>query len=198
MKAHISAWLLAMILIEFVLMPVEPIMVIQCRQIPQSAQLVLQAASWVVMEPILKILYIWAGKSLLTRPAPVFAQLLPIRLEIPLTNKVYIGTSYGAAILPGLRVNDSSLVYLRFGYSCANIEAQESARVAGLTANSDSNNWQRGYAYGLGIETAIYKAFSLRTEYTHTEYNTFSSSFDTAYNSPYDNQFMLALIYHWG
>lgn len=110
-------------------------------------------------------------------------------------DKVSAGTSFGAALLPGLKVNASSLFYLRLGYTCANLEGQENLTVGGSSSNTDSNHWQSGFAYGLGVETAIYQKFSLRGEYTHTYYNSFNSAFNTVYR-PWNNQFMVGLIYH--
>jgi opacity protein-like surface antigen len=110
-------------------------------------------------------------------------------------NKFSVGTSFGFGVLPGIKVNESSLFYLHLGFSCTNMEGQENIRVGTLQNNDDSNHWQTGFSYGLGLETAIYQDFSLRGQYTYTSYNSFNSPFDTVY-SPSNNQFMLALIYH--
>jgi len=111
-------------------------------------------------------------------------------------SQISAGTSFGGALLPGIKINDSSLFYLRLGSTWANVENKESASSGGNSATVDTKTWTHGIAYGLGLETAIYKALSLRTEFTHTDYNNSSySSFGTFF-SPADNQVMVGLIYH--
>ncbi len=106
------------------------------------------------------------------------------------------GTSFGLGLLPGLKVNDSSLFYLRLGCVWANFEDRENFATAGLGTSTNPSSWQMGFVYGLGIETAIYQNFSLRAEYTRSDFSDSSHTpFGTVY-SPYDNQFMLGLIYH--
>jgi len=111
-------------------------------------------------------------------------------------NKINGGTSLGFAVLPGIKLSDSSLFYLRFGVTWANIKGQENINVAGVSTSTSKNSWDDGFAYGLGLETALCYGFSLRSEYSHTNYNNFTSNtFDTTY-SPSDDQFMMGLIYH--
>lgn len=111
-------------------------------------------------------------------------------------SKLSVGTSFGLGLLPGLKLNDSSLFYLRLGGVWANFKNQESAFADGLSSSTSDTSWIPGLVYGLGLETAICNNFSLRTEYTHTDYNKSGyTPFGTRY-SPYNNQFMLGLIYH--
>lgn len=115
--------------------------------------------------------------------------------------KTGAGTSYGISLLPGLKLNDSTLGYIRLGYNRADIQGTETLTAGGVSTNSGSNwNWEGGFNYGLGIESAIAQNISLRTEFTHTSYGSFSSSLVGASGSsfnPSDNQFMLGLIYHF-
>jgi outer membrane immunogenic protein len=119
--------------------------------------------------------------------------------------KVSTGMSWGISVLPGIKVNDSTLTYIRLGYNQAKLKGQSAfgvsqTTVAGVTtstvSNQSKNQWQGGFNYGLGIETAVYPNVSVRSEYSHTGYNSFSDANGTSY-SPSDNQMMVSLIYHF-
>jgi outer membrane immunogenic protein len=121
-------------------------------------------------------------------------------------NKVSTGMSWGISVLPGIKVNDSTLTYIRLGYNQAKIRGQSAfgfsstTNATGVatvsTVNANKNQWQGGFNYGLGIETAVYPNVSVRSEYSHTGYNSFSDANGTSY-SPSDNQMMVSLIYHF-
>lgn len=120
------------------------------------------------------------------------------------SGKVSVNGSYGISVLPGIKMNDATLGYIRLGYNRANIKTSGSATItapaAGVPAGtsvggSNNNNWRGGFNYGLGMETAFYENWSARAEYTRTNYQSFSSSITSV--TPYDNQFMLGLIYHF-
>lgn len=121
-----------------------------------------------------------------------------------LYTKTSVGTSWGVSLLPGLKLNDASLLYVRLGYNQARIKGQASATFNGVALGSVSKtSWRGGFNYGLGLESTFYPQWSVRTEYTHTNYSSFSNSVTVAggkassnYN-PSDNQFMLGLIYHF-
>lgn len=104
-----------------------------------------------------------------------------------------IRSSYGGAILPGVRVNENSLIYARVGYNRTFFKATESGDEG---PNLNTSTWLGGINYGLGMETAIYDNFSVRGEYTYTSFNSFSSAIATRF-SPSDSQFVLGLIYHF-
>lgn len=112
------------------------------------------------------------------------------------STSVNVRTSYGLALLPGVMVNDSSLLYLRLGYNWANIKGNETFTVGATSTSASKSSTRGGYNVGLGIETAVYQNFSVRGEYSYSSYNSFTSALGTKY-SPYDNQFMLGLIYHF-
>ncbi|MDR3477163.1 MAG: outer membrane beta-barrel protein [Gammaproteobacteria bacterium] len=111
--------------------------------------------------------------------------------------KFTVGTSWGIGLLPGIKVNDSTLVYIRLGYNQARLKGRQNYTLAGVTAGTSKNNWQGGFNYGLGMETAIYPNLSLRTEYSHTNYNSFNNNLSGTKFNPADNQYMLGLIYHF-
>lgn len=106
---------------------------------------------------------------------------------------VSIRTSLGVSLLPGIKVTDTSLIYARVGYDRTRFKVNESGTLLG----SDSRReWANGIDLGLGIETAIYRNFSLRGEYTYTSDSEFDTPFETSY-SPSNNEFSIGLVYHF-
>lgn len=122
-----------------------------------------------------------------------------------LYTKASVGTSWGVSLLPGVKLNDASLLYVRLGYNQARIKGQASATFNGVAIGSTSQtNWRGGFNYGLGIESAFNPNWSVRTEYTHTNYGSFSNNVSlpgggtaSGNYSPSDNQFMVGLNYHF-
>jgi len=110
-----------------------------------------------------------------------------------LTTKFSANTSYGIRLLPGIKLNNSALLYIPLGYMSASLKG--TANSFGGIISSSKSQYSGGFVYGVGIETAIYENFSLRGEYTHTNNNSFSSN--GVKWSPSDNQFMLGLLYHF-
>jgi len=109
--------------------------------------------------------------------------------------KINVNGSYGLALLPGVKLNDTTLGYLRVGYSWASIKYQDSMTGAGSASKTNTSG---GWAYGLGMETLLSGNWSLRTEYTYTNYNSYNTALGSGTNvDPSDNQFMLGLIYHF-
>jgi outer membrane immunogenic protein len=112
--------------------------------------------------------------------------------------RVSVGASWGVSVLPGLKLNDSTLGYIRLGYEEAKIRGQQSFTTTvagGATVAGNKNNWQSGFEYGVGIETAVYQNVSVRGEFDHTSYSSFSSNVSSF--NPSDNQYNLGLIYHF-
>jgi outer membrane immunogenic protein len=104
-----------------------------------------------------------------------------------------VNSSYGLALLPGVSINDTTLGYLRLGYNWANLKLKETVTGSNGVSKSNTSN---GFNLGLGIETLIVDNWSVRTEYSHTYYNSFNTSYGTSVN-PSDNQFMLGVLYHF-
>ncbi|MDR3491697.1 MAG: outer membrane beta-barrel protein [Gammaproteobacteria bacterium] len=113
-----------------------------------------------------------------------------------------VNGSWGVSVLPGLKVNDSTLAYIRLGYNQANFSGKSYSTlttpgVAPINNSSSGNSgWEGGFNFGLGMETAIYQNVSVRGEFTHTNYSSFTNNYRTTF-SPADNQYMLGLIYHF-
>lgn len=111
------------------------------------------------------------------------------------TNKFTTNGSYGIALLPGVKLNDTSLGYVRLGWNWANLKGADTFAVDQASASTSNSNTSNGFNFGLGIETLLMTNWSVRTEFNHTWYNSFSTQ-ATTYN-PSDNQFMLGLLYHF-
>lgn len=133
--------------------------------------------------------------------------------ELPASwqTNIHVNSRYGLSLLPGFKVNDSSLVYLRFGYSRLSLRTAEIENFPLRGSGSmGRTNWVNGIDYGVGIETLLYTNWSLRGEYTHTEYQSITAPgvvLNTGGGTrvplaglvyfPSDNQFMLGLSYHF-
>ena len=111
------------------------------------------------------------------------------------TNKFTANSSYGLGLLPGIKMTDSTLTYIRLGWNWANLKTQET--LTGSASGSKSNT-SNGFVFGVGMETLIVDNWSLRGEFDHTWYGSYTTgaTYGTSVN-PSDNQYMLALIYHF-
>lgn len=130
------------------------------------------------------------------------------------SSKIEGGTGFGIAFLPGIKLNCTTLAYLRLGYNWERLEAKQSFTDLDESTSGSVNttNTVHGFSYGVGMESLISCNWSLRAEYTHTNYSTFNSGLETpivatlqgstdtlsSKYDPSDNQFMLSLIYHIG
>jgi len=108
-------------------------------------------------------------------------------------------TTYGISIIPGVKVNDSSLLYVRAGYVRTNSKASISGAAGtpdSIIRFDDSNSrWTNGGMYGVGVETAVAPNVSVKAEYTYTSYNNVNTNFGRF--SPSNNEFVLGLLYHF-
>jgi outer membrane immunogenic protein len=114
------------------------------------------------------------------------------------TGSYYTNTSvkgtYGIDVIPGVKINNNTLLYLKGGYIRTKIRINETSTIGGL--NSTNNNWQGGWNYGVGAESSLYDNWSVRTEYTHANINAYTISASQTRVTPSDNQVMLGIIYH--
>lgn len=108
-----------------------------------------------------------------------------------------MNSSYGLAVLPGLKLTDSTLTYIRLGYTWANFKYNETGTTVGSASNSSTEG---GFTYGVGMETLITGNWSLRGEYTYTNYDNFNTSMSatsaTSIN-PSASLYTLGVIYHF-
>lgn len=112
--------------------------------------------------------------------------------------KINAHWSWGISLLPGLKLNDSALAYLRVGFSDVGFASNDTFSSQGATLNGSASPSQFTLLqYGIGLEVAFYQNFSVRGEYNHINYGSFNDSNTTTKFSPSDNQFMAGLVYHF-
>lgn len=116
--------------------------------------------------------------------------------DISYNAKFFVSWGYGANLLPGVKLSDSALVFLRLGFQVARLRGQENLTDNGIMVVSNTSSWSGGFSYGLGFEEAMGENLSLRGEYAHTDFRSFTATSGTEY-SPSNNQFLLSLIYHF-
>lgn len=118
--------------------------------------------------------------------------------------------SWGLALIPGLKINQTTLAYLRGGYVWSNVHGNghvhfntptlvNGVLVTDLRSSGNSN--VSGWQIGVGAETLLVDNWSLRTDYTYIDYNSSSSNHGVHrivrdFN-PRDNIFSLAIVYHF-
>lgn len=131
---------------------------------------------------------------------------------LKIRSRVNANWGWGISVLPGMKLADTLLAYVRLGYSWVNLEGKANGNIDGFPIFSRSNNnTGGGFNYGVGMESLVYENWSLRGDFNHTDYTSFNSgrrnsgvffassssvaagrgSFD-----PSDNQFVLSVIYH--
>lgn len=108
-------------------------------------------------------------------------------------SKFEANANYGLSLLPGVKVNDTTLAYLRLGWNWANLKGVESFTGIGSFSKSNTSN---GFQWGLGLETLLMANWSVRGEYNHTSFTSFTSNSGTTFN-PSDNQVLVGLSYHF-
>lgn len=115
---------------------------------------------------------------------------------------VKVKSQYGISLLPGYKINNNSLLYLRVGYNWAKVDfdADASDDDGDDLFGSDDNETVHGWGYGVGIETLLMDNLSVRAEYTYTKYNDPDNDDEddghVDFDHLSDNQFMMSLIYH--
>lgn len=115
----------------------------------------------------------------------------------------------GIAVLPGVKINDKTLVYARAGYvdGIFNVNGEGRALLAtGVVTSFNNNHDLNGFQTGLGINTALSRNFSLRGEWVVNIYQSFTDPVintrdlvegSLIFNHPVTSQFNLGLIYHF-
>lgn len=108
--------------------------------------------------------------------------------------KAVVQDSYGASLIPGVKLSDNTLLYLKGGYTRLDMRNYETSVALGV--NNAQSGGANGIHWGLGLQTNLYKNWSLRGEYTHLNAQNFKTSVGTTV-TPSDNQFMLGFIFHF-
>lgn len=115
--------------------------------------------------------------------------------------KFSVQQSYGVAVLPGVKFTPATLGYIHLGYNWAHFKVTETLSGTTNNYNASSSNTSNGFAYGVGVETLVPQIsdkVSVRADYTHTSYSSFTPAGGELKFSPSDNQFMVGVIYHIG
>lgn len=109
--------------------------------------------------------------------------------------KVEVKGNYGLSIIPGYKINDTTLGYLRLGWNWARVKGTATYSDSAVPANNftygGGTSTNNGFAWGLGMETKLVDNWSVRTEYNHTYFNS-RNSFDGS-----DNQYSVGILYHF-
>lgn len=123
-------------------------------------------------------------------------------------DKLTVGNNYGISIMPGIGINDHSLLYVRLGYKWSNFKYSATTATADAIPVTSSVNTSKilgGFNAGVGMEMYVYDRWSVRGEYTYTNYNSMNVSFANANDatepysakvSPSDSQYSLGVTYH--
>jgi outer membrane autotransporter protein len=113
------------------------------------------------------------------------------------SRKLEVKETWGLALLPGMKLNDTTLGYFRLGYDWTKFDFNTSATdgATATTVSGSNNSREGGWDFGLGLETLVYQNWSVRTEYNHVWYGSFNAG--GASIDPSDNQFMLGVLYHF-
>lgn len=98
--------------------------------------------------------------------------------------KVQARGTYGIALLPGIKINDSTLLYARLGYIRTSFKGSATINVAPITVVGDpaasfpgvnvsgsNSKWRNAFQYGIGLESYVAENVSIRGEFDHSSYN---------------------------
>ncbi|CAM6002492.1 unnamed protein product [Sphagnum balticum] len=140
--------------------------------------------------------YLYAGMEIFTNFSGINANYLESSPNGAYKFNLISKSNFGVSFLPGIKLTESSLLYLRLGYSWANMRVQENVSIPSAPVYTSSSNSSNGFAYGLGFETLAAENWSLRADYTYSNYSSFYSNMGSSFNLG-DSRFMLGAIYHF-
>lgn len=117
---------------------------------------------------------------------------------IVIDTDVIVNGSYGVNLLPGIKLNPASLLYLKIGYNWSLVSIEETIRdnTGDPSVEMNESNTGHGFSYGIGLESAVDDHFSVRAELNHSSYDSFTTELGTKINAS-DNQVLLGLVYHF-
>ena len=124
-------------------------------------------------------------------------------------SKITMRGEFGLGFLPGLKINEETLAYLRLGYNWTDLQYKLLVQnTTPKSARGIKSSILGGVNFGIGIESSVYENVSVRAEFSHTNYQTFYANipivgvqeignYYQTHIDPSDNQFMAAVIYHF-
>lgn len=120
-----------------------------------------------------------------------------------ISDSLSIKNNFGVSILPGIKINPSTLAYFRVSYTQVAISGNESSILYDKGSGIPETitpfafpSTHRGYNYGVGLESAITSHLSLRGDVVHANYGRFTTGLGNSFNFS-DNQALASLIYHF-
>lgn len=118
-----------------------------------------------------------------------------------------VNGTLGLAVIPGVKLNSSTLGYIRLGYDWTRFKDSITAiNGGGPTVTFSNSVTLGGFDFGFGIETVVCDNISIRTQYDHVWYSNKSTTLapgtplDTGASvtvRPSDNQVTLGVLYHF-
>lgn len=112
-----------------------------------------------------------------------------------LSTKIEARGSAGLGLLPGIKLNDTSLGYVRLGWNWVNMKATQDFTGTTGSASGSNTDTTNGFVFGFGLETLLWDNWSVRGEFDHTYYKSFNAG-STSYD-PSDNQYTMGILYHF-
>jgi opacity protein-like surface antigen len=119
-------------------------------------------------------------------------------VDVAISNNLEVKIPYGAGIslMPGVKLNDSALLYGRVGFEWARIQVNQWGNVffdddgvglaflgtdfdaAAHIGNDNNNRGRGGFQLGVGLDVALNANWSIRGEYDHVWYSNFNNNFN--------------------
>ncbi len=115
----------------------------------------------------------------------------------------------GLAILPGIKINNTTLAYVRAGYVNGAFKVSGEGRAllaTGVVTTFNNEHDLNGFQTGLGLNTSLSKNLSLRGEWVINIYQSFTDPVinrrgltegSLIFNHPTTSQFNLGIVYHF-
>jgi opacity protein-like surface antigen len=126
----------------------------------------------------------------------VFGNLATNGSEVMSGETVQNISNYGIDFIPGLRLNDLTLAYLKLGIQEGRIS--DSGPATGPAAPSFTTQNLFGYQAGAGVRVSITQYFDVRAEYVYNQYNDISDNVPGSlggHDRIYTDQFDVGLVY---
>ncbi|MGQ3890313.1 outer membrane protein [Legionella sp. CNM-1927-20] len=110
--------------------------------------------------------------------------------------------SYSISLLPGIKLNNSTLGYGRVGYTNGKFEVNNVSTITGdglppMSMPHSHKERLDGITYGVGIETALVGNINLQLEARQTRFDSFTPA-EGEKLKPYANQVLAKLVYRFG
>jgi len=113
---------------------------------------------------------------------------------------VIVNGSLGLYFVPAFLINKYSKLYFKLGYSWSLVSIDETTRVCRefdcVAVEVDQDKVNRGFTYGVGLESAFYDEFSLRAELINANYTAFYTDSATKVD-PSSFRYLIGLVYHF-